>query len=260
MNNKRVILLHSKDLSPEIRKSLEEALVKSSVEFIPFKDWETGKDDVDALILTYLSDEDLKIFLPLITEKSIEIAVLPHPDGVQSRIGFGIHSTIKAALDHLSTAPKSVSIDCMYCNDRLVFNNVIIGDTFHLVASGSTAPISPFRRLKHIVKKFFTLRPFDVKLNTDTKEVRTAVAGIVAVQHGRGSMLSRFILENTFANDGRFHIFLISPRSLSQLVLFAFRSIFKQQKMPPFMAHIKTNEVWLNGSVPFDFSEDGLSQ
>lgn len=260
MNTKRVILLHSKDLADDIRADLTEALTDFSVEFISFNQWEMEKDDQDTTLLTYLSDEDLKIFLPLITEKSIEIAVLPHPDGMQSRIGFGIHSTIKDAIEHLKTSPKSVSIDCMYCNDRLVFNNVIIGDTFHLVTSGSTATISPFKRLKHIAKKFFTLRPFDVKLNTDSKELRTAVAGIVAVQHGRGSLLSRFILENTFANDGRFHIFLISPRSLSQLVLFAFRSIFKQQRMPPFSAHVKTNEVWLSGSEPFDFSEDGLSQ
>lgn len=228
--------------------------------YIAQPDWKTKEDDSGSLVLTYLSDEELRDFIPQVREKDITLAVLPHPDGFQSRVGYGIDAKIEDALEHLNSSPESVTVDSMFCNDRLVFNNVVIGDTFQLATTGRTATAPWWKRFKYVIGKFWTLRPFHVKVKTPNKEIDTAVSGIVVVQHGKGSMLSRLILENSFANDSRFHAILISPRSLSQLLLFALRSIFVRKRLPPFAAHIKADEISFKGDDSFDFSEDGVSQ
>ncbi|MCA1750551.1 MAG: TIGR00341 family protein [Cryomorphaceae bacterium] len=260
MSGTRTIFLHSKDITKEERETIEPLLSGFDCEWIKADDWRIDKEAKDVLLLTYLSDEELKLFIPLVSEKDVTMAVLPHPKGVQSRVGYGVSPGLAQAVAHLRTDLKAVTIDSMYCNDRPVFNNVIIGDTFQLVTTGRQATAPRWKRIKYVVGKFFTLRPFSVKVNTPKKEIETAVAGIVVVQHGKGSMLSRLILEDSFANDNRLHAILISPRSLMQLALFAIRSVFKRRQLPPFAAHIKTNEIMFSGSTAFDFSEDGISQ
>jgi len=260
MSGTRTIFLHSKDITKEERTTLEPLLADFNSDWVCADDWRVDKEESDVLLLTYLSDEELKLFIPLVSEKSVTMAVLPHPKGVQSRIGYGVSYDLEEAIAHLKTKPEAVTIDSMYCNDRPVFNNVVIGDTFHLVTTGRQATAPRWKRIRYVIGKFFTLRPFPVKVNTPKRELETAVAGIVVVQHGKGSMLSRLILEDSFANDNRLHAILISPRSLMQLALFAIRSVFKRRKLPPFAAHIKTNEIKFSGGEAFDFSEDGISQ
>lgn len=260
MSETRTIFLHSKDITKEERETIEPLLSGFDPEWIKADDWRIDKEEKDVLLLTYLSDEELKLFIPLVSEKDVIMAILPHPDGVQSRVGYGVSPDLADAVAYLKTDLKTVTIDSMYCNDRPVFNNVIIGDTFQLVTTGRQATAPRWKRIKYVVGKFFTLRPFAVKVNTPKRELETAVAGIVIVQHGKGSMLSRLILEDSFANDNRLHAILISPRSLMQLVLFAVRSVFKRRQLPPFAAHIKTNEITFSGGTAFDFSEDGISQ
>jgi uncharacterized hydrophobic protein (TIGR00271 family) len=258
MRSTHTFLLHAKDLSDDDRQKLEGLLVGFEPEFVLFDHWQVDTKAEGLLVLTYLNDEQLKHFLPLISAHETLFAVLPHPEGIQSRVGYGVEAKLEDAIDFLKSEPQAAEVDGLYCNDRLVFNNVVIGDTFHLVTTGRSATAHWWKRIGYVVRKFWTLRQFAVKVNIPNKELNTAVAGIVVVQHGKGSMLSRVILENSFANDGRLHAFLISPRSLTQLAIFALRSVFERRKLPPFAAHIKSSEISFSGTEAFDFSEDGI--
>ncbi len=260
MGAKRTVLLHSDNLKKEEKEQLDSLLESHEPSFISLSDFKTDADDSGTLVLTYLNDEELRGLIPKVSEKDITLAVLPHPDGFQSRVGYGVDAKLNEAVMHLNTSPDTVTVDSMFCNERLVFNNVVIGDTFQLATTGRTATAPWWKRFRYVIGRFWTLRPFRVSVETPNKEIDTVVSGIVVVQHGKGSMLSRLILENSFANDNRFHAILISPRSLSQLVLFALRSIFIRKRLPPFAAHIKTNEIRFKAQESFDFSEDGVSQ
>lgn len=260
MSEPLVRIIHSDKPKEEEKLLLDQAEKALQAQLLSLQDWTDELISDTGLVYTYLNDEELKGFLPTISRTNIKIGVLPHPDGLQSRLGYGVQASFEDALEHLGTHPEAALIDILYCNDRLVFNNVVIGDTFQLVTTGSSATSPWFKRFRNVVGKFFHLRPFYLKVVTKKRKFQTAVAGILVVQHGKGSMLSRFILENSFANDGRFHTFLISPRSLAQLVVFGFRSVFNKKGLPPFASHIKTSAISFEAETAFDFSEDGLSQ
>lgn len=260
MSDRPVLLLHSDKPIEEATPLLAQAAEVLKAHPLSVKDWKDELISDTEMVYTYLSDEELKEFIPTISRTNIKIGVLPHPDGLQSKLGYGVQGAFEDALEHLREHPEPVLIDILYCNDRMVFNNVVIGDTFQLVTTGRKATSPWHKRFRYVVGKFFHLRPFGLKVITKKRTFQTAVAGILVVQHGKGSMLSRFILENSFANDGRFHTFLISPRSLAQLVVFAFRSVFNKKRLPPFASHIKTSAITFQAENAFDFSEDGLSQ
>ncbi len=252
--------MYHKGELPEGFEQLQRALDSFAPEYIPLDSWRADADVNGAVVFTWLSDADLKNFMSTIHGSHPTVAVLPHPDGVQSCVGFGVDRKLTGALAHLKESPNPVEVDALYCNDNLVFNHVVIGEAFQLITSKQAKQRSFLFRIRFLLRKLWSIRHFKVKISTGNKELETVVSGIVLVQHGKGSMLSRFILKNTFANDGRFHSFFISPRSHAQLAMFALRSLFKRKALPPFSAHIKAAEMRISSPNGFDFSVDGLSQ
>lgn len=55
------------------------------------------------------------------------------------------------------------------------------------------------------------------------------------------------------------HAILVSPRSVSGLMLFAIRSCWDEKRLPPYAGHIKTDKLILSCDEAFEFSEDGHS-
>ena len=66
----------------------------------------------------------------------------------------------------------------------------------------------------------------------DDSKLKTAVSGIVVVPYRTDSLLSRFIPEQAFFNDGMFHALLISPRSILELLSYLVRSFWKKNQLP----------------------------
>jgi uncharacterized hydrophobic protein (TIGR00271 family) len=210
------------------------------------------------LLILFLSDQQFKSIIPRITADGHTIALLPHPKNHEVCFGLGVDYNLSLAMAYLSEPRESVKVDLLFCNDRPVFNNLLIGDTFQIVTNRKAKAQKQTERIKEYINRFFNLRPFPVSIEVDShKKIRTAVAGILVVQHGRSSLLSRLLVEGSHINDGRFHIFLISPRSLTGLMLFGIRSLYKPGQLPPFAAHIKTKAARIESAVPLEFSEDG---
>ena len=258
MKAKKAALLYHKKVDEKIIEGIIEGL-DCEISTYTLEDWnENGHKE--SLIFTYLSDEHLKDLIPTIADESTCLAILPHPEGVQSRIGYGVSEKLEEAIAHLNKQQEEVNIDLLFCNDQLVFNNIIIGDTFQLVTSKSEPQTGWLKRLWRLTKRFWYLRPFEIHMKAGKKkDVNTVVSGIVIVQYGKGSFLSRLLMDHSFANDGKLHAFLISPRSLAQLLLFGLRSIFDNRRLPPFSAHIKTDHIQFDIHKAIDFSIDGES-
>lgn len=211
-------------------------------------------------LLLYLSNQQLKEFIPSIAERKFTIALLPHPEAKQACKGLGVDSDLKAAVEHLKSSEAEIEMDLLYCNGQPVFNNLVIGHAFQLTTSKRSKSKNWFSRTAEMFGKFLRLKPFmvDVAYGED-KSITSAVAGIVVAQHKQSVLLSRIILDSSSVNDGMLHAFLLSPRSIVQLLHFGIRSLWERNPIPGFGAYIKTDK--LTFSCPKDggleFAEDG---
>lgn len=194
----------------------------------------------DQKLLFYVSDEQLKSVFPVILEKELTVTVLPHPENKESCIGLGVSRQLDKAVKHLKTAPESLKADVLYCNDKIVFDQVSVGENF--MTTGDLSAVNKlfglnFRQLKRL----FTVKPFllDIKLSSD-KNLKTAVSSISISEHRKSSLLSRMMMEDSSLSDKKLHLFLISPRSLMEMIRYTLSSFKSKNKLPGFAAHIKT--------------------
>ncbi len=211
-------------------------------------------------LLLYLSNQQLKALIPAIAEKEVVIAVLPHPEAQLACKGLGVDTDLKDAVEHLKSTEAEIEMDLLYCNDQPVFNNLVIGHAFQLATSKRSKSKNWLSRTAEMFGKFLRLKPFMVEVAySDDKSITTAVAGIVVAQHKKSVLLSRLILDDSSVNDGMLHAFLLSPRSIVQLLHFGLRSVWERNPIPGFGAHIKTDKITF--SCPdeggLEFAEDG---
>lgn len=269
---KGIVLLFDEVKSELVKEEIVPLLGEHLNRMVAFKTDLKIDFEEDDFVVTYLSDELLKEFLSIALEKRWQIGFLPHPDMIHARHGFGVSSTIKEAVGNILNAKSAQKVDMLIANGRPVFNTVVIGESLS-VMYGSTEPTLRKRRLSK-VKSFFKLfrrvqlNPYTIEYKEregpekdgQKKEVlKTAALGMVIVQHGKSSLLSRRILENSFVNDGKMHVLVLAPESVLGLVEFGILSFFRSkgnQKLPPFASHIKTSKLKVWSTKPMDLAID----
>lgn len=225
------------------------------------KETDFSKFNQKEILLTYLSDNQLKESIEKIRVNHLTVAILPHPDAREACTGFGIHYSIEKAIDFFKIVQDPIDIDLLFGNNRPLFNSLVIGEAFQLTTSKFSKSKGKLKQTITIFKKLFSIKPFhvDIEVSND-KTLKTAASGIVVVQHKKSLLLSKLILDDSSVNDGMFHAFVISPRSLMQLFVFSLKSIRNQNTLPDFGAHIKTDKLkFINKTESLEFSEDGNS-
>lgn len=248
---------------PEERETVKENILPELEDMLvnhhPITDFPGGINNEDPVLL-FASDEQVKEILPKLANGNHLVSALPHPDARELCTGWGVDYKLDKALTFLKRDPDPIDIDVLYNNQRPVFNTLVVGHAFQLVTARRNGKGNIFTRLKQLLKRFSRLRPFAVTIHyKGDKKLNTAVSGVVLVQHGKSTLLSRLMLQSSFVNDGMMHAILISPRSVSGLMLFAIRSWWDEKKLPPYAGHIKTNKMRLECDEAFEFAEDGNS-
>ena len=218
----------------------------------------------DQLVISYLNDECLRDLMLQAREQEWTIGLLPHPGMKHARYGFGIAANLDDALSDIMNNDAS-QLDLLLCNQRPVFNSVIVGQTFTLVPG--EAMVEPFwarvRRFWRLMRSLKEVRftPFTITTQKE-KVVETAAFGIVAVEHGRSSVLSRRFMPDSNANDGMLHALVLAPRSVFEMLRFLFASLFMRniwsRNNPPFIGFIKSSQLKLETSKPIKYNHDEM--
>lgn len=125
-----------------------------------------------------------------------------------------------------------------------------------------------FARLRIFFKSFkkVKLQPYSISWNSNSENeldqgVDTAALGMVVVQHGKSSMLSRRVIEDSNPNDGMMHCLILAPKSIIEIIKFGFYSIFKSKEsssLPDYVAHIKTDRIVVSSNNPINYATDEL--
>lgn len=213
-------------------------------------------------VMAWLSDEAVAQLLPVAAERGWILGLLPHPELLQGRIGFGIDQSMSNALaDNLEHA-EGIPVDILYCNALPVLNSVVVADGMSFLASQTDGwrdrwrvAIRRLRSLRQLM-----LRPFRIVTHKE-RAIDTAALGVVVVQHGRSSVLSRRILDESSIADGMLHALVVAPRSVSEFLRYLSSSLLSSRpasgRLPPYVGHIKTEGLLITGSKPLEYSHDG---
>lgn len=236
---------------------------------LPFVPGSVFKFRDEDFIVTYLPDGLLKDFLLLAIKRNIKVGFLPHPGMAYARHGFGISGSPEDAAHNILKTEVPQKVDILMANGRPVFDTVVIGNSLSLMYG--SAELSRTKRIWGKIKSFINLFKrlelkeyiIEYKEKEEGKEkvtLHTAALGMVVVQHGKSSLLSRRIIENSFVNDGMMHNLILAPESVMGLVKFSIMSFFRTNRnprLPPFAAHIKTNKIKVLSRNAIELSVDG---
>jgi uncharacterized hydrophobic protein (TIGR00271 family) len=221
--------------------------------------------EAGATVVACVPDAVASVLLPIAAEAGWRLGLLPHPEGKQTRIGFGLASSIKDAAGDILKREDEVGVDLLLCNGRVVLNSVVVGDPLSgTMPEGSYAP-TPGGALQRTVafgRGMLNAVPSLMRLETaKEKKFEAAALGLVVVEHGRGAVLSRRLLGDAPADDGLLHALVYAPRSVLQMVLFAAVSLVTPQasakRMPSFVGRISTERLKISGARAIGFSVDG---
>lgn len=216
----------------------------------------------DSLVVTYLSDQSLAELICKILNQNCILGFLPHPNMQEARLGFDVHEKLESAAEIVIKCNRAVNADLLLCNGYPVFHKVVIGKSISLVtgslsrtaiASFAEKTISLFTQVNNLIPRYYTINC------EDKPTLTTAAVGLVAVLHGKNSVLSRQVLKPNQTSDGRLHAFVLSPRSVLQLLRFYITTLLffnSSHRLPSFIGHIKAKDVSVDSPDPMDFSLD----
>lgn len=268
---KSIILIFDQRKQKEVDNQIIPLLgdkLRESVEYKDHKKFEFSEED---FLVCYLSDEQLHEFIEEIVEHHWKIGFLPHPEMKEGRQGFGVSSKLEVAAKNIMDSEELLEVDLLLANGKPVLNKLIIGNTFSLMY-GSGLETGVLRkiaaRFRMFLKSFqkVKLQPYSISWNTKSgsemdQGVDTAALGMVVVQHGKSSMLSRRIIEDSNPNDGMMHCLVLAPKSIWEIIKFGFYSVFKSKlknSLPDYVAHIKTDRIVIKSDTPINYAADEL--
>jgi uncharacterized hydrophobic protein (TIGR00271 family) len=222
--------------------------------------------DPEVMLITYLPDAALTGLLPEVAARGLRLALLPHPEMRHARIGFGVASRLEDAVADLLAAPPERRVDLLHCNDSPVLDSVVIGDALTLApgtASGEGLLVRG-RRCLGLTRHLGSAQLQPVTLTTQKNKVlETAALGIVAVEHGRSSAITRRLIEDSAANDGMLHALVLAPRSVLEAARFLLASLFLEgtgpaRRLPAFVGHVRSQAITISSARPMTYLVDGV--
>lgn len=229
---------------------------------VPFSKDNTLEIEEGVLVITFLSDEQLKSVHYLAIEKHFELALLPHPEMIHGKKSYGIKDDLEENIDHILKEGNVIKVDVLEANGVPVFNKILIGESLSLISS-SVARYSwqrAWSKISYFLKLFWNTRLNSFKIKVDNQdEINTAAIGLIIVHHAQSSLLSKRILDHSVINDGKLHALILAPKSISGLLWFGLSSLFRTKgdnNLPPFAAHIKTSTITITGDKPINYSQD----
>ncbi|APS40117.1 DUF389 domain-containing protein [Salegentibacter sp. T436] len=232
---------------------------KQTIDY-PETEFEAGKDDI---IVTYLSDEFLREFLPKAAKQNHKVGILPHPENTYTTKGLGIANDPKEVIKEILENEEAHNLDMLYCNDIPIFQSVNIGNVFiftedHQNNNFVREVYTFFKNIRHLSSLSHNSY---VISSEDEKIIHTSALGIIVVEHALSSVVARRLVSESSLNDGMFTTLIISPTNLLQLIWFLLRSLLPGGKQldrtPSFIGRIKIAKLHIKNSSEVEFTIDG---
>ena len=245
-------LLEMMDPKPDKKLSLDEITLENLSQ--------------DEWLACSLSDIQLRQLLNQATHKEINVALLPHPEMVQAKKGFGINTSFETAWKEIQEAEEIPEIDLMQVNEKLAFNSLVVGTSLGILYSnGANSFIegvkTRFSQLLNLFRRV-KLKPYTItyKNGEEESKIEIAAMGVLAVAHCESNLIFRRVIEQSGLDDGRIHLLILAPKSLFSLIQFGLQNLFfpiKGGTLPEFVGYISTSEACITSTETIQFAVDG---
>ncbi|WP_338621857.1 TIGR00341 family protein [Agarivorans sp. OAG1] len=248
---------------PDASDMVSQKLVPLFDDVILPKMWDANQPPefkAESLVYCYLSDESLTTAIGLAVEQQWVVAVLPHPKANHARRAFSLANSPEKALAEFQQA-EATKIDVLRCNQQVVLNHLVVGNSFNLRPGGHNA--SWRQRIAQTwqnIRKISDIKPQKLSLTTGSDTcLETSLVGLVIIEHAQGSMLSKRILTDTHCNDGMLESMLLAPRSIMEMFRFLVLAMFgRVVKKPRFLSLIKSKSIQVSGESELEYWHDSI--
>ncbi|MCM4160783.1 TIGR00341 family protein [Antarcticibacterium flavum] len=259
------ILHHPEDLE-KVENNVLPLLANFNSTLVEFPIVKEFSPEEDATFITYLDDEFLRQFLVLAAKENWPVGVLPHPGNKYTIKGLGISGNLEEAVTEVLESKETHNLDILRCNGTPVFQSVNIGDVFALqednVNNNFTGEVLTFlrniRKLPSLTHKSFLLSAEGEKV------IHTSALGLIIVEHPLSSVVSKRLISKSAMNDGMFHVLILSPQNIFELLWFLLRSLIPNGKtmtvLPSFIGQLKTSQLKIEDKQEIDYTVDGIPQ
>jgi uncharacterized hydrophobic protein (TIGR00271 family) len=216
------------------------------------------------LILVWLSDEALYSVLPTAVTNHWQIGFLPHPEMTKGCRHFLVAKKIKEAIANIFKAEQAVEADLLYCNDQLVLNAVMLGNSDSMKAAAQLDE-GVWSKLKHLIIMIFKvgqvrLQAYQLETKKE-KIIRTAALGITVVYRVENSDFTKRLVPKETQDDSNLNGLVLAPRSIFEMIYFLFNRFFtrcaSKRNLPSYLGHIKTESLTISADDPIEYRVDG---
>lgn len=219
--------------------------------------------DKNSSLLLYLPDSVLREIIPISAIHKWPVCILPHPENKFTSTGLGVSGNLEEVITQYAECERPHEIDLLFCNEEPVFSSVNIGDIFLL--SERNGKKNFFQEVINIIRnirKASSLSHHSYYLSADgEKIIHTSGLGIIIVEHGSSSLVSRRLIAESSISDGSFQAFVLAPQNLLALLWFFLKSLGPRNKtlkrLPSFIGKIKSSNLEVEDKMLMDYTIDG---
>ena len=238
------------DEKQEFIDECKQYLEGKDVVYLPFS--KLGELDVTVvshLMVTGCLDE-LKVLMDIAHQNDLPLGIVPTVDQKELIKTFALTSKIEDSIVQALT-PSEKKIDVLYCNRKIVLQEVVIGnapplDRFDSTLNGKSY-IDRIKVFWHTLKRVKELKHTQIKIiDAKENEIKLSAVGIVGVEYNNDTFASKLIASQLSANDGKLSIVILSPTSIVQYMGYLFKSLvshFTPSALPKSVGYVRSAKI-----------------
>ena len=257
-NSISLIVFNPKDKNSYI-KIVDYIVEKYAITPAIFSYTDTFQDKEKHLVMFYVSDNHIKLFLNNNFSLDVDIAILPEADCIHSVKAYDISADIYEAIDDGFNENLLSEIDILKCNDMIVFNRASIGD-MHGMNHFDFNESSLFKKLQiffHNLRSL-TFKNYTLSLSED-KKIQTVASGITILEQSFTNSKNK-VDETLSIHDGKLNAFILAPTSLIAylwylILMFVYQKI-SMGSLPDGLGYLKISKLTISSSEPIELMID----
>ena len=238
----------------------------SSIEYIPFS--KLGELDISKAshLLVTAAVEEIKIVMSISHQNSISLGIIPTSEQKELIRTFALPSKPEEAIKQALVVCEK-KIDALYCNGKIVLQEVVIGDAPPLDQFDSTLKDKTYLdRVKifwRTIKKVKELKHTKMKI-TDAKEneISISAVGVVGVEYNNATFAAKLIAPELSVNDGKLSIVILSPTSIMQYIGYLFKSLVSHltpKTLPRSVGFMRSSKITIEPKTELDVHIDSAN-
>jgi uncharacterized hydrophobic protein (TIGR00271 family) len=253
----------------------DEALAKSVIEYAKEKEIALTSlliDEFNALVdeseqahvLVTASVEEIKKVMHFVAQNGWSMGIVPRDEQKELKNTFDLESDFEKSVELALNLPEK-KIDLLYCNDKPVLQEVVIGEVPPLDSfSTSMEKESLWQRAKSfytMVKKMTHLTHTSLTITTAKEKIlKFSAIGAVGVEYNNRTFASKLISRYLTFNDSRLSLVILSPSSIFEYIGYIFQThILKQtpKTLPDSVGYIHSHRLEIESQRPLSVTIDG---